>query len=288
LKERREDQERIRILPCPGVPGVELVWAARVTRSFPRHAHSGQLLGLVDQGGRRFTLRKGDAELAAGALFGLGPDVAHACEPLDRRPHSYRAIRFDARSLLALGLETPVLLPGVPQRLSLTGNALRLSFCAFFERASELAQAWTAAHDLDLAGDLRARLAALLDRAGRLAALSRSPLQDEAPAPHAVVVRAQEYILRRFDQVFTLDELGLACGCSPFHLHRLFVREVGLTPLESQLKLRIRKVRSLLEAGETLAQASLSAGFFDQSHCSRHFKRLVGVSPAHLARTLRK
>lgn len=288
MRARQDQRERIRILPCPGVPGLELLWAARVTRAFPRHAHSGQLLGLIDQGGRRFKLRHGDVELGPGALFGLGPDTPHACEPLGAAPHDYRALRFNAESLSALGLEAPVLMPSAPQRLELADRVLARGLRTVFALADELLFSPADSANLDLPGELRARLAELLERAGRMTSAESLPQERAVSAPHPLVARAQEFIQRRFDQAFTLEELGQACGCSPFHLHRLFVREVGLSPLECQVRLRILAVRRLLEAGETPLQAALSAGFFDQSHCARHFKRVLGVGPAAFRRTPRK
>jgi AraC-like DNA-binding protein len=40
------------------------------------------------------------------------------------------------------------------------------------------------------------------------------------------------------------------------------------------------EVRRSLSEGASLADAALAAGFADQSHMSRHFKRAYGLTPA--------
>jgi AraC-like DNA-binding protein len=45
-------------------------------------------------------------------------------------------------------------------------------------------------------------------------------------------------------------------------------------------------VRRLVKSGVSLAEAALDAGFADQSHMSRQFKRAYGLTPAHWAAAL--
>ena len=42
---------------------------------------------------------------------------------------------------------------------------------------------------------------------------------------------------------------------------------------------RLDDVRSRLRAGTGLADAAVASGFADQSHLTRHFKRVTGVTP---------
>jgi AraC-like DNA-binding protein len=48
----------------------------------------------------------------------------------------------------------------------------------------------------------------------------------------------------------------------------------------------VRYARTLLIDGVPAAQAALEAGFFDQSHLSRHFKSIYGVTPGRYLREL--
>ena len=55
----------------------------------------------------------------------------------------------------------------------------------------------------------------------------------------------------------------------------------GLPPHQYVIARRVERARQLLQAGTnlSLAEVALRAGFSDQSHFCRHFKRLVGVTP---------
>jgi AraC-like DNA-binding protein len=67
---------------------------------------------------------------------------------------------------------------------------------------------------------------------------------------------------------------------SPFALLRAFRAETGLPPHAYLNQLRVRLARQLLDAGLPPAQVAVDAGFADQPHLTRHFKRAVGVPPA--------
>ena len=66
---------------------------------------------------------------------------------------------------------------------------------------------------------------------------------------------------------------------SPFHLHRLFSQQTGMPPHAYQTLLRINRAKKLLRSGRALADVAASTGFADQSHFTRHFRRIVGVPP---------
>jgi AraC-like DNA-binding protein len=77
----------------------------------------------------------------------------------------------------------------------------------------------------------------------------------------------------------SLDELAAVAGATPFALLRAFQRAYGLPPHAYLVQLRVRRARELLERGVPPAVAAVSAGFCDQSHLSRHFRRIVGATP---------
>jgi hypothetical protein len=60
--------------------------------------------------------------------------------------------------------------------------------------------------------------------------------------------------------------------------HR-FRRHVGLSPTAWRGLMRVRRACALLVAGEAPAAAAAGAGFFDQSHMTRHFLRFLGMTP---------
>jgi AraC family transcriptional regulator len=66
-----------------------------------------------------------------------------------------------------------------------------------------------------------------------------------------------------------------------YHFARQFKAATGLPPHQYVIQRRIDRAKHLLQAGTDLSLAGVAAraGFSDQSQFSRHFKRLVGVTP---------
>jgi AraC-like DNA-binding protein len=93
------------------------------------------------------------------------------------------------------------------------------------------------------------------------------------------VRRVKECLESRYAEHLTLDELSRIANLSPFHLVRVFRKEVGLPPHAYQTRLRLNHAKALLAHAATLREAALSAGFFDQSHFSNHFRKVFGYAP---------
>jgi len=81
------------------------------------------------------------------------------------------------------------------------------------------------------------------------------------------------------ERKYSIDDMAEATFISKYNLTRIFKHEVGLTPHQFQIQNRIRKAQKLLEESATIAEVALAAGFYDQSHFIKHFKKIVGLTP---------
>jgi AraC-like DNA-binding protein len=81
----------------------------------------------------------------------------------------------------------------------------------------------------------------------------------------------------------SLADLAVAAGLSQYRLVRAFREQFGVPPHAFQVAQRVNRARRLLEAGVPAADAAAAAGFFDQSHLHRHFRRRMGLTPAAYA-----
>ena len=90
-----------------------------------------------------------------------------------------------------------------------------------------------------------------------------------------------EYIEEHLDGGPTLAQLAAVVRLNPYHFARQFKAATGLPPHQYVILRRVERAKQLLQAGTdlSLAEVALHAGFSDQSQFSRHFKRLVGVTP---------
>ena len=100
--------------------------------------------------------------------------------------------------------------------------------------------------------------------------------------------RAREYVHERFHESVRLDELVAVTGLSRFHLLRSFARRFGLPPHAYQIRLRVERASALLRTGMPPSVVASVVGFADQSHFTRHMRRIMCVTPARYAHPIKK
>lgn len=93
------------------------------------------------------------------------------------------------------------------------------------------------------------------------------------------VSRVREYLQDYYGENVTLNRLAQIADLSPYHLSRVFLAEVGVSPHHYQTQVRIDRAKALLTRGTPIRQVAAETGFVDQSHLTRHFKRLAQVTP---------
>ena len=93
--------------------------------------------------------------------------------------------------------------------------------------------------------------------------------------------RVCEFIESNIGEKISLDTLSAMAGLSPHHFARAFQQSVGLPPHRYLLRRRLEHVEQMLRDTQLpLSHIALAAGFSDQSHLNRHFRRLTGMSPS--------
>ncbi|NJR48347.1 MAG: helix-turn-helix transcriptional regulator [Leptolyngbyaceae cyanobacterium CSU_1_3] len=92
-----------------------------------------------------------------------------------------------------------------------------------------------------------------------------------------------EYVRENLHQEIKLTELAAIAQLSPYYFLRLFKQTTKVTPHQYILRCRIEQAKVLLQQSElSLAEIATQVGFCDQSHLTRYFKRLLGVTPKQL------
>jgi len=99
------------------------------------------------------------------------------------------------------------------------------------------------------------------------------------------VVQALNFIHQNYSADVSLADIGAAAHLSTYHLTRVFKKAMGVSPHQYLVQVRVNSARSLLTAGagdRSLAEIAAAVGFADQSHLTRHFKRVLGMTPKQL------
>jgi AraC-like DNA-binding protein len=112
---------------------------------------------------------------------------------------------------------------------------------------------------------------------------SAQPLGQEKRA----IRLARQYIEEHFAENVTLNMLSQHVSFSPYYLLRAFRAEVGMPPYAYLESVRIRHTQRLIKAGKPLSEVAAEVGFSSQSHMTRQFKKIIGVTPGQYAQQVR-
>jgi len=93
--------------------------------------------------------------------------------------------------------------------------------------------------------------------------------------------RLVDYIEQHLAERITGEDLAGLIDVSIGQLFKAFKASVGIPPLQYVASRRLEFVCLLLRTSpESLSQIAVTAGFYDQSHLCRVFRRVLGVTPA--------
>jgi AraC family transcriptional regulator len=108
----------------------------------------------------------------------------------------------------------------------------------------------------------------------------QSPSHRGGVAPRALA-RVHEFVEAHLEENISIHVLAAVAGLSTYHFARAFKQSQGMTPHDYVVQCRIRRTQELL-ASTDLAVSEIAGvvGFADQSHCTRRFRELVGVTPS--------
>ena len=255
-------RERVRLWR-PALPGVHEVLHAQFTEhAYPAHTHEEWTLLLIDSGEVAYGLDGSARRAAAGSVTLLPPHVAHDGRSAAPGGFRKRVVYLDSgwlpEEVIGASVDRPVL-PGLA--------AATRSFHA------------SLAHPADgLAAETfltRIRESAL----GHLRRAAPATTSDDRLAREL-----RELLDARTVTGVSLSEAAALLGTAPATLARSFVRAYGIAPHRYLTGRRVDRARHLLTAGFSPAEAATASGFFDQAHLTRHFGRVLGITPAAYAR----
>lgn len=231
------------------------------------HTHETWTLLIVDNGMVRYDLDRHEHGALDQTVTLLPPHVSHNGRSVTPDGFRKRVLYLDAsqleESLIGLAVDSPVLDD------PLLRHRIHQLHLALEHQGDEL--------------EAESRLALVSERLRdhlRRRVESRARVQDAG-----IAHRLRELLDERFVQGVSLQEASETLHVHPAHLVRVFSREFGMGPHQYLTGRRVALARGLLLHGMPPRQVAATAGFYDQPHFNRHFKRLLGVSPGRYARS---
>lgn len=251
----------------PAVSGiVEVLHAHFLSHAYPSHTHDAWTVLVVDEGAVRYDLDHREHGAVRSEVTLLPPHVPHDGRTV--RPEGFRKrVLYLAPDRLGEGL-----IGAAVDHPELVDPLLRL-------RIHQL-------HDVLVEGrevlEAESRLILIEER------LSQH-LRNQVAAPpdrrdSGIARRLREVLDGHTPEGITLDEAAKLVHAHPSHLVRAFSREYGMPPHRYLTGRRVDLARRFLLEGLSPSEVAGLAGFYDQSHLTRHFRRMLGVSPTRFAR----
>lgn len=109
--------------------------------------------------------------------------------------------------------------------------------------------------------------------------------QYEGGLPTYKLKQVIDYINFHLEEDISLGELANVVKLSQSHFSALFRESTGKSPYKFLIQQRLTRAQELLvETDRAIADIATSVGFCDQSHLSRHMKKIMGVSPQQIRR----
>ncbi|HEX4960650.1 MAG TPA: AraC family transcriptional regulator [Thermoanaerobaculia bacterium] len=245
---------------------VEMSRGIGVTHVYPWHWHEEIQISALEEGGGYLAFRGREHATPEGSLLFVPPGEVHTNRHATPAGCSYRTLnvapeflaRICGRGERVFSLHEPVVRDRELFRL----------FVATHERLEEMPPRLT--------GEVL--LLRLLEEMCQRTAEMRCH-EGYGREERLGVRRVREYLIQHYAEIVALEDLSRVANLSPYHLHRVFTREVGMSPHAFQTQVRIARAKLLLHKGRPLRGVAAETGFADQSHFTREFKRFVGLTP---------
>jgi AraC-like DNA-binding protein len=254
----------------PLLPGADMVTAEYYDHEFTPHWHDAYTVPVIEAGAECYDYRGAHHVAEAGSVPVINPGELHTGARAVDSGWRYRVFYLPVPFVEALAEEVFAQKTASPW------------FPVDIIRDNDLARRLIRAHyALESSVDLLAAETALVDAVSTLIARhaterpSRSVIATDAVRVESMKSRLADDLLAPV----TLTELAQTVGLSTFHAARLFTRETGLAPHAWRNQLRIVRALPALRAGASVTDVAMESGFTDQSHFTRHFKRVFGVPP---------
>jgi AraC-like DNA-binding protein len=256
---RRSDSIRF----GPSAYGVERAEVYISTRGFDPHRHDTYGIGVTTAGVQIFRYRGSQRVCLPGQMQVLHPDETHDGGPGTEDGFGYR-ILYIAPELVrgALGGRALPFVADPVQEPKPTARRIVALLAEIGDPISELSCAEIAVAVADC-----------------LLSLSDRPDRRRATVDIRAVEQVREYLAAHAREQTPASTLEKIAGTDRFTITRHFRWAFGTSPDRYRTLRRLELAQAAIETGQPLAQVAVEAGFADQSHMSRQFKRTYGLTP---------
>ena len=243
----------------------EVLHARFAEHAYPPHTHDVWTLFVVDDGAVRYDLGRHERFAERSTVSLLPPGVVHDGRPGRAGGYRKRAVYLEADVFGEAIIGPTVDAPAIVE------PALRSEVLALLDALLEPDDALEAETRLAFVAEaVRASFGGMIE-----------PAEPDRP-DLAEAVRA--FLDARTFEPVTMAEVAASLDTTTTRVARAFTGTFGIAPHGYVIGRRLEAARDRILDGEPLADVASAAGFYDQAHLTRRFKRFLGVTPGSFAR----
>lgn len=255
--------------------GVETMTARYVQQSFKPHAHDEFVIGIIESGAHSVWCRGIHHEVPSGTVVTMHPGDVHYGNAAIAEGWKQRMIYISESEIRNFICD-----------IAGGDNFLLPDFKQTFHNRSDLANSFAQFHEVLHNSTLALARDVALDSIMRVTIDALSPnfvKVEGANQPSGRIADAVEFLHSRIEDDVTLDELCDVVGLRRRQTIEAFKRWTGLPPHAYHVIQKVKAVKAMLRNGLSATEAAARAGFADQSHMTRHFVGVVGMTPGAYA-----
>lgn len=264
-------KEKVNFWLMPSLKNLELLHATYVEQTFSRHIHNGFAIGVIEQGALRFSYRGEMLTAPTGSINLVIPGEAHDGFAASKAGWTYRMFYLKPQLMENAVFEMTGKIHRLPY---FSAGVIYDRYLAYFIRNLHFLLEKAALSPLEQESLLLIMLTKFISRYQE-EKLTMKPVGQEKQA----VLLVKQYIEENYQENFSLQDLAELVHLSPFYLLRVFRQSLGIPPHIYLKQVRIEHAKEWLAKGFSVAFAAQETGFSDQSHLSKQFKQITGVTP---------
>ena len=236
------------------------------TQDFPNHFHDHYVIGLINEGNRTLTYGEKKYYIKSDDMILFNPYDNHDCRNEDNSLLKYIAVNIPKQSMEYLTY------------IIKDKNTLKFKYPIIKDMG--LAKQFIKVHDMIMENENEMEreelfilfMDELIDKYSKYKSL-------EITNENIKIQTIENYIKENYDKIISLDILSEISGLNKYSVIRSFTKIKGITPYRYIETIRINKSKELLKFNNDIVEVALKLGFTDQSHFTKTFKKLTGLTP---------
>ncbi|MCR2032660.1 AraC family transcriptional regulator [Anaerofustis stercorihominis] len=236
------------------------------TQDFPNHFHDHYVIGLINEGNRTLTYGEKKYYIKSDDMILFNSYDNHDCRNEDNSLLKYIAVNIPKQSMEYLTY------------IIKDKNTLKFKYPIIKDMG--LAKQFIKVHDMIMENENEMEreelfilfMDELIDKYSKYKSL-------EITNENIKIQTIENYIKENYDKIISLDILSEISGFNKYSVIRSFTKIKGITPYRYIETIRINKSKELLKFNNDIVEVALKLGFTDQSHFTKTFKKLTGLTP---------